>query len=113
MMPPFRRLASSNALRLALPSMRERIRSHLDLHRARLRAPAGFHQPRRAVTVRAPQSAAFPSGVWIVDAPVESLGEEADRVRDAQRDHLAVLERDEAVVQVARRDRYVLAEAGR
>ena len=51
-----------------------------------------------AVAVGAPQAAAF-TGVGVVDAPVEALGEEAGRIGDAQHDHLAVLKGDEAVVE--------------
>src|SRR5215475_10037062 len=64
-------------------SLRQRIRPHLDVHGAGLRALAAFHQPRRAVAVRAPQPAALPAGVRIVDASVQSLGEEAYGIRDA------------------------------
>src|SRR5262249_31549439 len=78
-----------------------------------LRALAAFHQPWRAVAVGAPQPAAFPAGIRIVDAAVESLGVEAHRIRDADRDHLPVLERHEAVAQVRGRHRDVLAEPER
>ena len=70
-------------------------------------------QPRRAVAVRAPQAAAFPAGVRIVDASVETLGVEAHRVRNAQHDHLAVLQRHEAVIEIGGRDRDVLAKSDR
>src|SRR5437588_8999214 len=62
-------------------------------------ALAAFHQPGRAVTVGAPQAAALPAGAGIIDPSVEALGVEAHRVGDAQQDHLAVLERDEAVLE--------------
>ena len=65
-----------------------------------------------AVAIGAPQAAAF-TGVGVVDAPVEALGEEAGRIGDAQHDHLAVLKGDEAVVEVGCGDRHVLTEAGR
>src|SRR5687767_14069378 len=90
---------------------RERIGAKLDVHRARLAAFAAFHQPRRAVAARAPQPAAFPAGVRIVDAPVESLGVNAHRVWNAQQDHPAVLQCHEAVVEVGGRHRDVLAQA--
>src|SRR5262249_46940836 len=80
---------------------------------ARLGTLAAFLQPRRAVAVGAPQSAALPAGVGVVDAPVQALGKEALRVRDAQHEHLPVLERGEAVVEVRGRDRDVLAEPDR
>src|SRR5712675_2890239 len=70
-------------------------------------------EPRRAVAVRAPQSAAFPAAVRIVDPPIEALGIEAERIRDPDRDHLAVLQRHEAVTEVGGRDRDVLTQSGR
>src|SRR6266513_2923159 len=87
----------------------ERIGTQLDVHRARLRALAAFHQPWRAIAARAPEPASLPAGVRIVDAPVHPLGEETHWVRNAQHDHLPVLERDEAAVQVAGGDWNVLA----
>src|SRR5262245_27441127 len=94
-------------------SVRERIRPHLDVYSARLGALAAFLEPRRAVAVRAPQAAALPADVWVIDAPVQTLGEEAQRVRDAQHDHLPILERGEAVIEVGGRDRNVLAKSHR
>src|SRR5947209_4723902 len=93
--------------------MRERIGPDLNVHGARLAALSRLHQPRRAVAVGAPQPAAFPAGTRIIDAPVEPLGIEAYRIGDAQRDHLAVLEGDKAVLEVGGGDRNVLAETGR
>src|SRR2546428_12856819 len=93
--------------------MRQRIRPHLDVYGARLRALATFHQPRRAVAVGAPQPTALPAGVRIVDAPVQTLGVEAHRVGYAHQDHLPVLEGHEAVLEVRGRDRHVVAQAGR
>src|SRR5262249_36860708 len=90
--------------------MRQRIGPQLDVHGARLRALAAFHQPRRAVAVGAPQPAAFPARIRIVDAAVEALGVEAHRIRDADRDHLSVLECHEAVVEVRGRHRDVFAK---
>src|SRR5262245_58488818 len=88
----------------AMRSLRQRIGPHLDVYDARSRTLTAFHQPRRAVAVRAPQPAALPARVGVVDAPIQTLGEEAERVRDAQHDHLPVLEGGEAVVQVGGRD---------
>src|SRR6266545_3955480 len=81
-----------------------------------LSAPADRAVPgcaRRAVAVRTPQPAALPTGVRVVDAPVQAFGKEAQRVRDAQHDHLPVLERGEAVIEVGGRDRDVLAKPHR
>src|SRR5258708_4146602 len=94
-------------------SMRQRIGADLDVYRARRGTFAGLHQPRRAVTVRSPQSPALPPGVRVVNPCVEALGKEAYRIRDAERDELAILERDEAVVQIRCRYRDVLAESDR
>src|SRR6202140_1870366 len=72
-------------------SVRQRIGPKLDVHGARHRALAAFLEPGRAVAVRAPQPSAFPPGVGIVDTPVKTLGVEAERIRNPDRDHLAVL----------------------
>src|SRR5947208_640939 len=93
--------------------MCQRIRPDLNMHGARLAALSRLHQPWRAIAVGAPQPAAFPAGIRIVDAPVQALGVKADRVGDAQRDHLAVLEGDKAVLEVGGGHRNVLAETGR
>src|SRR4051794_6623711 len=82
-------------------SLRQRVRSHLEVHGQWPAAKAAFAQPWRAVAARAPQSTALPAGIRIVDAPVEPLGVEAHGIRDAQHDHLAVLECDHAVVEIA------------
>src|SRR5688572_3718529 len=96
-----------------LLSMRQRVRPYLPVRGERLRTLAAFDEPRRAVAVGRPQAASFPSRLRIVNASVEALGVEAHRIRYAQHDHLAVLVRDHAVVQVAGRDRHVLAKAER
>ena len=67
----------------AAASIRQRPRPELDVHRPRLGALAAFHQPRRAVAAGAPQPAPLPPRVRTVDTPVEALGVEAQRVRDA------------------------------
>src|SRR5262249_4996229 len=94
-------------------SVRQRIRPHLNVYSARLGASAAFLQPRRAVPVRAPQPAALPAGIRIIDPPVQSLGKKAQWVWDAQHDHLPVLERGETVIEVGGRDRNVLAKSHR
>src|SRR5215831_3960156 len=99
--------------RMCARSVRQRIGPHLDVYGARLGALAAFLQPRRAVAVRTPQSAALPAGVRVIDAPVQAFGKEAQRVRDAQHDHLPVLECGEAVIEGGRRDRNVLAKPHR
>src|SRR6516162_637434 len=94
-------------------SVRQRIGPHLNVYGARLCALAAFLQPRRAVAVRAPQPAALPAGVRVIDSAVQALGKEAQRIGDAQHDHLPILERGEAVIEVGRRDRDVLAKPHR
>src|SRR5262249_35501059 len=79
----------------------------------RLLALAALHQPRCAIAAGRPEPPALPACVRVVDATVEPLGVEPQRVGDAQHDHLAVLQRDQSIVEVARRHRHVLAEAER
>src|SRR3984893_252718 len=55
-------------------SVRQRIGPKLDVHGARHRALAAFLEPGRAVAIGAPQPAAFPAGVRIVDPTIEALG---------------------------------------
>src|SRR4030095_120508 len=107
--PPARARSSANGPR----SVGERVRANLEVHDDGLLALAAFHEPRREVDARRPAPAPLPPGRGVVDASVEALGVEAERVRDAQHDHLAVLEGDQAVVEVAGRHRHVLAEAER
>src|SRR5260221_4519792 len=83
------------------------------MHGARTRTIAGPHQPRLAISIRAPQAAAFPARIRIVDASIKALGIEAHGVRDSQRDHLSVLQGNEAVTEIGGRDRNVLAEPER
>src|SRR3979490_789720 len=93
-------------------SVRQWIGPELDVHGARPGALAAFLEPRRAVAVRAPQPAAFPAGVRIVDTPIEALGIEAERIGNPDRDHLAILQRHEAVTEIGGGHRYVRAQSG-
>src|SRR5687768_14807095 len=77
------------------------------------RALACFDQPRRAIAVGGPEAAALPAGARIVNAPVEALRIEPQRIRHPQDDHLSVLECDQAVVEIAGRHRHVVAQAER
>src|SRR5580704_7939625 len=94
-------------------SMRQRIGPDLDMDRHGRHALAAFLEPGRAVAFRRPQAPALPAGVRIVDAGIKSLGIKAERVRDAQRHHLAVDQRGKAVTLVRSRDRHVVAEPDR
>src|SRR5436190_12472937 len=92
----------------------QRIGPQLEMRRQRLRALAAFDQPRRAIAVRRPKATALPAGVRIVDAAVEALGVKAERIRHADRDHLAVLaEGDEAIHKIGGRHRDVFAKSER
>src|SRR5262245_8847657 len=97
--------------RMCARSVRQRIGPHLNVYSARLGAFTAFLQPRRAVPVRGPQPAALPAGVRIIDPPVQAFGKKAQRVWDAQHDHLPVLERGETIIEVGSRDRNVLAKS--
>src|SRR3954451_18787148 len=91
--------------------VRQRIGPQLEVRRERLRPFAALDQPRRAVAVCGPQPTALPARIRIVDAAVEALRIEAERIRNADRHHLAVLvQRHEAVHQVGGRHRNVVAE---
>src|SRR5882724_7699223 len=85
----------------SLPALlRQRIGPQLEVHGHGLHALAAFLQPGCPVAAADPQPATLPAGIRVVDAAVEPLGVEAERVRDLERDHLAVLERRQAVHEV-------------
>src|SRR5665213_1760414 len=92
-------------------SVGERVGAELEVDDQRLAALAAFLEPRRAVAAGGPQAAALPAGIGIVDAAVEALGVEAQRIGHPQHHHLAVLEREQTVIEIAGRDRHVIAEA--
>src|SRR5580704_13446945 len=94
-------------------SIRHRARPDLEVHRHRRHAEAAFLVPGHAVAAGGPKAAAFPADLCIVDAAVEALGVEAGRVGHFHGDHLAVGKGDQAVVEIAGRDRHVVAEAER
>src|SRR5256885_4654581 len=99
--------------RLAIPfrSVRQRIGPQLEVRRERLRSLAALDEPRRAVAVGGPQPATLPASIRIVDAAVETFGIEAERIRNADRYHFAILvQRNEAVHQVGGRHRNVFAK---
>src|SRR5262245_59220738 len=89
------------------------IGADLDMNGARARALAALHQPGRTVAARAPKAATLPAGVRVVDASIESFGIEAQGIWNAQKDHLAVLQRHETVVEVGGGNRNVLAKTNR
>src|SRR5215813_6707075 len=106
-----RRADVSAALDLA--SVCQRIGANLDVHRERACALAKLVEPGRAVAAGTPQAPAFPAGIRIVDAPVQTFSVETHRVWHPHQDHLPVLEADEPVLEVGGRDRNVLAEPRR
>src|SRR5260370_40534832 len=57
----------------------ERVGANLEVHGHRLVALATFGLPGRAVAAAYPQPPALPAAVWVIDAAVESLREEAHR----------------------------------
>src|SRR5215831_10930822 len=92
--------------------MRQRVRTDLELDDLRQRSLAGFAMERSPITVGRPQAAAFPAAIRIVDAAVDPLGEEAERIGDNHVDPLAVHQRHQRLVGVTSRQRDVVAEAG-
>src|SRR5271165_322527 len=81
--------------------IRQRIGAQLEMDRQRSAALAAFLEPGRAIAACGPQPTALPAGIGIVDAAIESLGVEAQWIGQAQYDHLAVLESDDPVVEIA------------
>src|SRR5215469_5953071 len=106
------RRAAVSALSIRF-SVRQRIGANLNVHCERARALAKLVEPGRAVAAGTPQAPAFPAGIRIVDAPVQTLGVETHGIWDAQHHHLPVLEADEPVLEVGGGDRNVLAEPQR
>src|ERR1700730_10851010 len=98
---------------IRVSSARQRVRADLELIDLRRRSLAGLAMERRAVAVRRPERAALPAGVRIVDAAIDPLGEEAERIGDDHVDPLAVDERHQRLVAVAGGHRNVVAKAGR
>src|SRR5258708_32955797 len=93
--------------------VRERVGSKLEMNDHRLASLAAFLEPRGSVAAAGPQSSALPAGIRVIDASIEAFGIEAQRIGHAQRHHLAVLERNQAVVEVAGRHRHVIAKPER
>src|SRR5580765_4407215 len=73
-------------------SLRERIRTQLELHDLARRPLAGFHVERRACADGRPQSLPFPSALRVVDAAVHPLRVVPGRIRHAEDDEFAVLQ---------------------
>src|SRR6266571_5771597 len=71
-------------------SVREWIRTNLDLVDLRPVLRAALVVEHGARARHRPQTFAFPAGARVVDASVHELGVEAQRIRHAQVDHLAV-----------------------
>src|SRR5438309_6061863 len=88
-------------------SVRERIRTNLDLVDLGPVLRAAFVVEHGARARHRPQAFAFPAGVRVVDAAVHELGVEAQRIRHTQVHHLAVHHRAPRLGAVGRGDRHV------
>ena len=83
----------------------------MEFHHFARGAFAGFHVKRRACADASPQGAAFPAGVFVVDAAIDPFGVEAEWIWDAQDHPFAVFEHEETFGAVAGVDGNILAEA--
>src|SRR6516225_2553862 len=72
------------------PSIGERVGTELEMEGDRHRALAAFLEPRRPVAAGGPHPAPLPSPVGVVDAAVQALSIEAQRIRHAQHHPFAV-----------------------
>src|ERR1700690_3886036 len=79
----------------------------------RLGSLASFLQPRRAITAGHPKTSSFPSCAGVIDAALQSLCVEAQRVGNAECYEFAGDQGMHAVEEVAGRDRYVRAQSQR
>src|SRR4029434_7567061 len=89
------------------------IRPQLNMHSDRRLALTRLHMERGARAGRYPQPASFPSAIRVVDASVDPFGVHPHRIRHADGDPLAVLQREVAVGLIAGSNRRVVAEAER
>lgn len=85
----------------------------MKVHDERLHAFAAFLVPRRAIAARNPEAAALPAPGSIIDAALETLGIETQRIGNAQRHELIVNQRVHPIKQIARRDGHVRAQPQR
>src|SRR5688500_3146492 len=93
-------------------SARQRIGPELHLVNLARRPLARFHVKWRTRADGGPQAAPLPARLRIVDAAVQPLGVEAERIGHANHDPLAVLEREQSFRRVAGVDRRVRAKTG-
>src|SRR5271163_4327062 len=94
-------------------SVRERIGAHLHLVELRRVLDAAFVVERRPAAERGPDALALPAGLGIVDAAVDVLGEEAERIGNPKGHELAVYECGECLAAVGGSDRHVCPEPER
>src|SRR6266446_4018089 len=94
-------------------SVRQRVRTKLELDDLGRRSLAGFTMEWWPVAVRRPQTAALPAAIRIINAAIDPLGEEAQRIGHPHVDPLAIDERHQGLVGVAGRQRHVVAKAER
>src|SRR5215510_12335545 len=92
---------------------RERIRPQLQLYDLARCAFSRIGMEGGASRVRRPQAFTFPAGLCVINASVEPLRIETQRVRNRQHYPLAVLQSEQATHFVPGCDWYILAEAKR
>src|ERR1700730_13182519 len=91
--------------------MQQWIGALLEVQSDRLGSFPTFLEPGGSVAARGPQPPALPARVRIINASVESLSIEAHGIGHAEDDHLAVLERNQTVIEVAGGHRHILAKS--
>src|SRR5690554_3366746 len=72
---------------------------------------AGFHVEKGAAAVGGPQTPAFPAGVGIVNATIQPLGIEAQRIGNSQTYKFTIIEGQQGAALVAGVDRCIGAQA--
>src|SRR4029434_10629835 len=91
-------------------SLRQRIRSQLELYNLGLRPLAAFDMVGRSAGVGRPYSLALPPRFRIVDAPVHTLGVESHGIGNAKRDELSVHQDFQRISKIAGGERHVPAQ---
>src|SRR5437016_353806 len=91
--------------------LRQRIGTKLEVQHLAGSSLPRLRMERSTSRLGRPQTFPLPARARVVDAAIHSLGEEADGIRHAQHYPLAVLEREQCILAVARRDGRVLAQA--
>src|ERR1700742_3420265 len=100
--------AAARIVRNIRVSVRKRVGTKLEPHRARAVRRSALEVEHRPRSVGRPQAVALPAGRGILDTAVDILGEEAHRIGNGEIDELAVDECENRAVQVTHHDRYGL-----